>query len=94
MYATIRSYAGGSALIDAILKSEDEVKDLMGGIDGFQAYYMLRTADGDAISISVFDDQAGAEESTRAAAAWVRENAPELSLSPPQVSGGEVAVSA
>ena len=43
-------------------------------------------------SISVFEDQAGAEESNRAAAAWLAENLPDLGVKPPQVTAGEVVI--
>ena len=66
---------------------------MIGGIDGFKSYYLLRTEDG-AVSISVFENEAGADESTAAAANWIRENLPELGGSAPQVSAGEVVISA
>ncbi len=44
------------------------------------------------MSISVYDDESGAEESNRAAAAWIRENLPDVSGSSPQVSAGEVVI--
>ncbi len=92
MYATIRSYSGGSDFADALVDHESDVRQLITQIDGFRAYYLIRTSDG-ATTISVFDDQAGAEESTRAASAWVAENLADLSVSPPQVTTGEVAFS-
>jgi hypothetical protein len=92
VYATIRSYSG-SALADALVTREDDVRQVVGTIAGFRAYYLVRTADGNAVTISVFDDQAGAEESTRAAAAWVGENLADLAVSQPQVTTGEVAFS-
>ncbi len=70
-----------------------ETPRLVSGIDGFKAYYLVRTADG-AVSISVYDDEAGANESTSAAAIWIRENLPELGGSAPQVLAGEVVISA
>jgi hypothetical protein len=42
----------------------------------------------------VYDDQSGAEESTRQAADWMRENLPDFTASPPQVSVGEVVIQA
>jgi hypothetical protein len=92
MYVTIRSYSG-SELADALATRESEIRQILGAIDGFKAYYLVRTTDGNAVTISVFDDQAGAEESTRAAAAWLGENVPDLAISPPQVTTGEVAFS-
>ncbi|MDQ2982954.1 MAG: hypothetical protein M3R70_03375 [Actinomycetota bacterium] len=52
----------------------------------------MRTAEG-TTTVSVYDDEAGAEESPRQAADWVRDNAGELTPSTPQVTGGEVLIS-
>jgi heme-degrading monooxygenase HmoA len=93
MYATVRTYSANPGLADALVSNEADVKSLISGIDGFKAYYLVRTAHG-AVSISVYDDEAGANESTSAAATWIRENLPELGGSAPQVSSGEVVISA
>ena len=93
MYAMVRSYAGGAELADVLVENEAEIRGLFNDIAGFSAYYMVRTEDGGAVSVSVFADRDGAEESNRVAAAWVGENVPDLELDAPQVSGGEVAVS-
>ena len=68
MYATVRTYSGNPGLADALVENEDEVKRVVGGIDGFNGYYVVKTDDG-AVTISVYNDASGAEESTRAAAA-------------------------
>ena len=93
MYATVRTYSGSPELADALVSHEADVKSLISGIDGFKAYYLVRTADG-TVSISVYANEVGANESTRAAANWIRENLPELGGSAPQVSAGEVVISA
>ena len=94
MHATVRRYASDGGLVDALVAHEDDVRRLLTGIDGFRAYYMVRTADGGAVSISVYDDAAGAEASNAAAAGWVRDNAPEVAAAgPPEATAGEVAVS-
>ncbi len=93
MYATVRTYSTGPELADALVSNAADIKSLLSGIDGFKAYYFVRTADG-AVSISVYDDEAGANESTIAAAKWISENLPELGGSTPRVSAGEVVVSA
>ena len=93
MYATVRNYAGMKGMADALVEHEDDVKSLITAIDGFHAYYLIKTSDG-AISISVFEDESGAEESTRRAGEWVRENLSDLATSPPQVSAGEVVIEA
>lgn len=93
MYATVRRYTPDRGLVDALVEREGEVRDLLTAIDGFRAYYILRTSDG-AISISVYDDAAGAEASNAAAAEWVRENLPELAgAGPPETTAGDVVVS-
>jgi hypothetical protein len=93
MYATGRTYSGGTELADALVSHETDVKSLISGIDGFKAYYLVRTADG-TVSISVYDNEDGANESNSAAANWIRENLPDLGGSTPQVSSGEVVISA
>ncbi|HEY2556619.1 MAG TPA: hypothetical protein VGI08_05895 [Diaminobutyricibacter sp.] len=93
MYAAVRSYASGQGLVDALVENESEVRDLLTGIDGFHAYYMVRTADGGALSISVYADAAGADASNAAAAGWVGENLPDVaSAGPPVTTAGEVAL--
>lgn len=78
-YATVRVYKGSAELADALVESEGEVK-------------LLRTADG-ATSISVYEDENGADESTRAAGARLRDNLPRFSVAAPEVSAREVAIS-
>jgi hypothetical protein len=91
MYATVRTYAGNRELADALVENESEVKRIISGIDGFKAYYLIRTADG-AASVSVYENEAGAEASNKAAAAWLGENLPNLAVAAPQVSAGEVVI--
>jgi heme-degrading monooxygenase HmoA len=93
MYASVRTYPSGTELADALVSNADAVKSLISGIDGFKAYYLVRTAGG-AVSVSVYETEAGADESTRAAAAWIHENLPDLGGASPQVSAGEVVIDA
>ncbi len=57
---------------------------------GFQAYYFVDTPDGGGASITVCDDEAGAEASNRAAASWIAANLAGLSIEAPTISAGEV----
>jgi hypothetical protein len=93
LYATIRRYASDGGLVDALVEHEGEVRNLLTGIEGFRAYYMVRDSDGGAVSISVYDDVAGADASNAAAAGWVRENLPNLAVAAPETTAGEVALS-
>ena len=91
MYASVRTYTGNHDLADQLAERTEDVRQLIGGINGFEAYYLLKTGEG-TTSISVFEDQAGAEESNRAAAAWLAENLPDLKVAAPYVTAGEVLV--
>jgi hypothetical protein len=59
------------------------------GVPGFREYFLVETDEG-VISISVFDDQAGAEESTARAADWVQQNLADIFAGPPEVTTGSV----
>ena len=91
MHVTIRAYQGNTELADALAAREDDLKDVIGGIDGFRAYYLVRIAEGTA-TVSVFDTKEGAEASTAAAAAWLQENLPDMQATP-YVTAGEALVS-
>ncbi len=91
MFAAVRVYSDNEGLADALVAHESEVRGVISGIAGFGGYYLLKTADG-AASISVYETAEGAQESSRAAGAWVKENLPEHVKSPPQVTVGEVVV--
>jgi hypothetical protein len=92
MHAVIRAYAGNSGLAGTLAEHEEDIRQVIGGIDGFKAYYVLELAEGTS-TISIFEDQKGAEESIRAAAAWLAENLPTLNVAAPYVTAGEVLVS-
>jgi hypothetical protein len=91
MYAVIRAYTGNSDLADTLAEHEEEIRQLIGGINGFKAYYLLKLAEGTS-TISVFEDQDGADESSRAAAAWLAENLPDLNVPAPYITAGEVLI--
>lgn len=93
MYATIRSYSESTGLTDALLDHENEVRQVIRQIDGFRGYYLVRPSEGEAVTISLFEDQSGGQESSRRAAEWLTENLPDVSISSPQVMAGEVVLS-
>jgi hypothetical protein len=92
MYASIRSY-GDRSLAAALAARADEIRAVIGDVPGFRAYYLVEAGDG-TVSVTVCDDQAGAEESNRVAADWLRSNMPELGGAAPTVSAGAVLISA
>jgi hypothetical protein len=90
MYAVMRRYTGAGALADAMVQRRQEVTDLLKSVPGFRSYHALRTSEGNIATITICDDQAGTEESSRRAAGWVRENLSGASISPPEITQGEV----
>lgn len=91
MYVTIRRYENNPDLADRLAARSDDVRALLTGVTGFHHYYLARSADGTA-SVTVCDDQTGAEESNRIAASWLQENMPDAVSAPPQVTAGDVVV--
>ena len=91
MHAVIRHYKGSSKLIDELVERRKDVEELIRGVDGFVAYYLVRTADGGA-SISVFENESGTTESTRRAAAYLKENLDGVVAGPPEVVEGQTVI--
>ena len=94
MYATIRIYDEAEGLADAVATNRAEILALFGEIDGFRSYYMVTTGPVSATSITVCDDQAGAETTNAVARDWIAANLANLSIGAPDVHVGEVAMSA
>jgi hypothetical protein len=66
---------------------------LLRDMPGFVAYYWVNAGGGVMVSTSIFQDQAGEEESTKRAADFVSANLASLLPNPPQVTAGEVVAS-
>ena len=93
MHAAIRQYQVDPGSVDEITRGLNEgLLPRIKEVYGFQAYYAIDAGGGRMASISVFEDRAGAEESTRMAADWIRQNMASLIPNPPEVLEGEVVV--
>jgi hypothetical protein len=93
VYASIRKYktqAGASAELAQRVKQG--FVPIISQAPGFVAYYVVDAGNDVVASVSIFQDQAGAEASNRMAAEWVKGNLAELVASPPEVTAGTVAV--
>ncbi|MFF0274526.1 hypothetical protein [Streptomyces sp. NPDC004330] len=90
MYAVMRRYEGVTAAAEAGRRVDEGFVPLVRRVPGFVAYYWVDAGDGVMVSTSVFEDRAGAEESVRAAADFVRENLAPLLPHAPQVTAGPV----
>jgi len=91
VYAVIRAYTGNPDLAETLAEHEEDIRQVISGINGFKAYYRLKLPEGTS-TISVFEDQEGAEESSRAAASWLAENLPDMNIASPYVTAGNVLV--
>jgi heme-degrading monooxygenase HmoA len=87
----VRNYKGNRELADQLERRSDEVEELISTIEGFHSYYLVRTDDG-CLTVSVYQDKSGADESTRRAADWLKEHASEITASTPEVMSGEVLI--
>jgi len=93
MYAAIRQYQVDPGSVDEITRGVNEgFLPIIKEVYGFQAYYVVDAGGGRLATVSVFEDRAGAEESTRMAADWIRQNMASLVPDPPEVLEGEVVV--
>ncbi len=92
MHVVIRSYSGQGAsdLFDAIAEREDDVKNVISTVPGFVSYSAFRN-EGGGQAVTVCQDKAGTDESSRRAAQWVKENV-NVTVDPPTVSEGAAVV--
>jgi hypothetical protein len=91
MHVVVRHDKGSSTLMDTLVGARTDIEELIRGVDGFVAYYLVRTADGGA-SISIFENEAGTTESTKRAATFRRENHPGVAAGPPEVIEGQAVI--
>ncbi|MFG2325336.1 hypothetical protein OIE75_23910 [Streptomyces sp. NBC_01723] len=94
MYAAVRRYEGVTDSAEAARLVNEGFVPLVRQVSGFVAYYWIDAGDGVMVSTSVFQDQAGADESISSAADFVRDNLASLLPNPPQITAGEVVASA
>jgi hypothetical protein len=74
--------------MDVLASNTADIQRLIEGVTGFVSYSLIRTADG-GISVTVCQDKAGADESIRVAADWVRANAANTGAAAPEVWEGD-----
>ena len=90
MYASVRRYEGVTDPAEAGRRAAEGSVPLISDVPGFVAYHFADAGDGVMVSMSVYEDQAGTEESNKRAADWVAENLAELMPNPPGITAGEV----
>ena len=93
MYVSIRRYkTRPNAAAELARRVEQDFVPIISKVPGFVAYYTVDAGKDVVASVSVFQDKAGAEESNRMAADWVKENIPSLVAGSPEITAGEVSV--
>jgi hypothetical protein len=93
MYASIRRYKvkpGSGAEITQRVNTG--FVSIISKATGFVAYYLVDAGNDVLATVSVFQNQAGAEESNRLAADWVKQNIASLVVGSPEITAGEVTV--
>jgi hypothetical protein len=88
MYTVVRSYSGqgASELFDLLGERSEDVETLIGGVPGFVSYAAFRSGDG-GMTVTVCQDKAGTDESSRRAAEFVKENLGTTG-NPPEITEG------
>jgi hypothetical protein len=95
MFATIRRYEAidQGRTSELVKKADETLLPSLSELPGFSGYYLIEAGNGVMSSIGLFDTSAHAEESTRLASDWVREQKLETALpNPPKITSGEVVV--
>ncbi|MFD4144587.1 hypothetical protein [Streptomyces sp. NPDC058572] len=90
MYAVVRRYVGVSDPGEVGRQVNEVFVPLIHQVQGFVSYYFVDAGDGVMVSTSVFQDSAGAAESTERALEFARDRLAFLLPGPPQITVGEV----
>ena len=89
MYTVIRRYQGVLDNAEVVRRAIEEFAPQLLGKPGFQGYWVVDGGDGVVATISVYDSEEAAADSTAAAATWVQENLGTLVPNPPRVTSGD-----
>jgi len=91
MHAVIRRYnTAQGAAAEIADRVNAEFVPIINQAPGFIAYYVVESGDGTLLSVSVFEDRAGSDESTKVATAWVRQNLGHKITTAPIITSGTV----
>jgi hypothetical protein len=89
MYASIRQYRSSDAA-EVGRRAQEGFVPIVREIAGVEAWYLVDSGDGSLTTVTLTDDEAGAEESVTKAREWVGANAVDLIEGEPTVHNGEV----
>ena len=92
---TVRRYEAidQSRTSELVKKVDDILAPRLSKLPGFSGYYLIEAGNGVVTSIGFFETSAQADESSRVASDWVREEKLETALpNAPKITSGEVVV--
>ena len=93
-FASVRRYMLRSGDVGELMHMVDQVfADEISGMEGFEAYHAIDCGRGEIVSISLFRDQAAAEESDEQALRFVGKHLGAFDIERTEVIGGAVRVS-
>ena len=93
MHATIRRYDGvDQARTDELTrKAGESLLPKLSKLQGFKGYYLIEAGNGVISSLGVFETPEQADESTKLAASWIRDEKLETAFpNPPKITSGKV----
>jgi len=91
MHVSVRKYQTASGTAEEVgRRVEAGFIPIISQAPGFVAYYAVNAGNDVVVSVSVFQDNAGADESNRMAAHWVKQNLASLLPTPPEITAGDV----
>jgi hypothetical protein len=92
MHVSVRRYVTDPRSVNEVMRRiGEEFVPIISKAPGFLNYHVLDVGNGVLASISMFENKAGAEESNRLAADWVK-TLGSLLPNPPQITAGDVVV--
>jgi hypothetical protein len=95
MFATIRRYESidQARTSELVKKVDDGLVPRLSKLPGFSGYHLIDAGNGVVTSVGLFETSAQADESTRVASDWLREEKLETALpKAPKITSGEVVV--
>ena len=93
MHATIRRYDGvdQNRTVELTGKVNETLVPKLSKLDGFKGYYLIEAGNGIMSSLGLFETSAQAEESSKVASSWVRDERLETAFpNPPKITSGKV----
>jgi hypothetical protein len=90
MHGVLRHYTDAKNVDEIVRRVADSGLTFLKAIPGFVSWAILDAGQGRLVTYSVYEGKPGTDESTKKAAAWIKENIASMLPTPPRVLEGEV----